>query len=246
MPLWGFVTVSFNIGYPYFTDVGDALYRVAHRRDPRTSIRLLQGGSRWAVRIFQPGLQADLESIPYRGLITDASNTVMAVRLGGEEERARGLVREVVEELGRYPWEVNDWPRFTKATGASAEQMVGAWVSLLGEIPPVGLSRATSELDLASYRRCIRDLHAYLRGLRVAFPGERLPEALQGASGSIRLLFDDGMLEHLRVTARAAGELLHHRRGLQGGNGGAGGEAARVQEELDRLFFSLEEGGRKA
>lgn len=214
-PLWDFMTVSYNINYPYFTDVGDAVWRAATRLDPATTIALVQGGGEWEVRLVQPGLQVGLRSVPYKGLITGASNMAVSIVLAGEEERARRMARDVVLELGRYPWEMNDWSKFMEATGVSVDEAVGAWVSLLGEVPRVGAPEGPSGPTLMAYRRAIREVQAHLRGLEAAFPDEVLLEDLRRTSERIRVLFDDRMLERLQRAVDEVGDLLARRRRLR-------------------------------
>ena len=153
-PLTDCINVSFNINYPYFTDIGNAVWRTAQKFDANTKIELIESGLTWKISILIPALDIRivLNSVHYKGVFTVDNNLCVSISLEGDGDDIADFAREFVEYLGRKAWEMADWGAFYKATGIAKSTAISRWNKILAhetsfELKPDIVSGLKSRID---------------------------------------------------------------------------------------------------
>jgi hypothetical protein len=209
-PLTGYIDISYNIDYPYFTDIGAAVWETAKKMDPSASLKLLKGGNLWEIGINIAGLRILLKSFQYKGFFTVAKNMIIMLQLDGDEEKITSFVRNLVSYLGRYPWEMDDWYKFINYTGRSVDEAIDAWTELVGvpskpaPQPPRGLK---------AYVRAIRELRRRIKELKERDSKVKV-DTLSGIVEKVRIYLDDGLLKDAYRKVEEVERALDRRKSL--------------------------------
>lgn len=211
-PLYDYVDVSFNIDYPYFTDIGHTIWEAANILDEKSSIELLRGGLLWRILITTSNMKVLLETIKYKGVFTVADDVTIYIRIDGDDEDAAELIRGVVAFMGHTPSEMSDWREFTRYTGVTREDAVNRWNQLL-EMKPARVQEYDMKFELEHATHMFEELQNRAKQLKKKDPNIYLEDVQVPTYVTTKYI--KKAIEDIKMLIDEKEALLGRRNGLQ-------------------------------
>ncbi len=120
-----------------FTDIGQEMWEAALKSDPDAKISCIKTkkirGLWWEIRIMIPNLiirlKCDDYNFMWRGAFIKAH--YVFIHLDGDQNLASSLIKRVVTNLGRNPWEFDNWKKLQKKINISKEKIINEWKKIL-------------------------------------------------------------------------------------------------------------------
>lgn len=99
----------------YFSNIGKTAWETALDLDSNAKICVsdIQDSRSWEILINISGLQINLLSLRYKGVLNSPKNFYIQLGLRGKISKIHRFIRKLIETIPYRPWELDDWGRFS-------------------------------------------------------------------------------------------------------------------------------------